>query len=302
MSHVATQAEQDLQEIMNLIDSIENIEAFATKNSVKSEGLSWLGCLSESGLARLQSPRLSLFVGDYGFADSARESGQPHHSEYVNNFVSDCHNGTLKLNQLCSHANCDLRLYEMGSNQPFSLDDLIRSFSYGLISVEQGIDFLAIGSCGLFVDEVAKAIIYAHKNSLPDHDNVVDIRTEKLLKDNSGAKGFDCLRRIGGPELSAMCGVILAARMAGIPILLEGYGAFAAYEILSAHSDVIGQHCALTGKISEDFLNSLSIPFLPPPYDLVSNEHAMELCGISSACLIPQLKNEILLSSVIAPR
>ncbi len=305
MSQTAAQAEADLKEILNLIDSIGDIHSNTPNFKPKSVIYDWLAPLSGASGQMLQSPRLSIFGGAYKLADSHIENRDS--LEYVKTFIAECNKGTSKLNQLCSHANCDLRVYEMAPTSPvtystnessFNLEEMIRSLAYGLICVEQGTDFMALSSFGASCDTVASAIINAHSTQDGPANDVANLNLERLLKINAGRKGFDCLLAIGGPEIAAMCGVILAARLAGIPVLLEGVGALAALAVLSEYSEFIGQHCAITGQIAEHIVQNFSEPFIPAPYNLIAAQSNEPLCGISAACLIPQFKNDLLLDGI----
>lgn len=306
MSQIAAQAEADLKEILNLIDSIGDIHSNAPNFKPKSVIYDWLAPFSGVSGQMLQSPRLSIFGGAYKLTDSQTENQDS--LEYVKNFIAECNKGTSKLNQLCGHANCDLRVYEMAPTSPvtystsessFNLEEMIRALAYGLICVEQGTDFMAVSSFGASCDTVASAILTAHNGQGSSANDVADFSLEKLLKINDGKKGFDCLLAIGGPEIAALCGIILASRLAGIPVLLEGHGALAALSILSEYSDFVGQHCALTGQIAEHVVQNYSIPFIPAPYNLIAAQGDEPLCGISAACLIPQFKNDLLLDGIV---
>lgn len=54
---------------------------------------------------------------------------------------------------------------------------------------------------------------------------------------------FETLRRLGGREIAAMAGAIIAARMMRIPVLLDGYIACAALAPMAASAPGITAHC-----------------------------------------------------------
>jgi nicotinate-nucleotide--dimethylbenzimidazole phosphoribosyltransferase len=54
---------------------------------------------------------------------------------------------------------------------------------------------------------------------------------------------LEVLRRLGGREIAAMAGVILAARMERIPVVIDGYVATAAAAILHALDPRTLDHC-----------------------------------------------------------
>jgi nicotinate-nucleotide--dimethylbenzimidazole phosphoribosyltransferase len=57
------------------------------------------------------------------------------------------------------------------------------------------------------------------------------------------ADPFEILRRLGGREIAAMAGAILAARMERAPVLLDGYVVCAAAAILHAVDPASIDHC-----------------------------------------------------------
>lgn len=59
------------------------------------------------------------------------------------------------------------------------------------------------------------------------------------------------LRRLGGREIAAMAGAILAARLQGVPVVLDGYVATAAAAILHALDPCALDHC-LAGHVSAE--------------------------------------------------
>ncbi len=310
MSQMNISLDQNIKEIMDLIDSIEIIDPVATPPSSssvsRSSSLNWLSRATGKVPLTLNAERLAVFCANYGFMESFPSAAPS--LEYVNKFIADGNQNNLKLNRLCEHANSDFRLYELTPATPTpdviktgvqsqTSEEMVRAMAYGMLSVEHDIDLFAASTFGAGADAVALAIIYAH---LPDSKTPegLDIVTATLLKKNQEAKGFECLMRIGGPDISALCGAILSTRLAGLPIFLDGLGAYAALLILSHHCHYIGQHCALTGKIPLDIIPEDSLAtFIPAPYEYISGLEPHEAIGISSMCLIPQLKNEILISA-----
>jgi len=62
---------------------------------------------------------------------------------------------------------------------------------------------------------------------------------------------LELLRRLGGRELAAMAGAILAARMERIPVLIDGYVATAAAAVLHAINPSALDHCMI-GHVSAE--------------------------------------------------
>jgi nicotinate-nucleotide--dimethylbenzimidazole phosphoribosyltransferase len=63
------------------------------------------------------------------------------------------------------------------------------------------------------------------------------------LHQQAAKDGFDLLRRLGGRELAAMVGAIIAARIARVPVLLDGYASSAAAATLLAVDAQALDHC-----------------------------------------------------------
>ena len=62
---------------------------------------------------------------------------------------------------------------------------------------------------------------------------------------------FEILRRLGGRELAGIAGAVVAARLAGVPVMLDGFICCAAVAPLAAaHPDIVA-HC-LAGHVSAE--------------------------------------------------
>ncbi len=62
---------------------------------------------------------------------------------------------------------------------------------------------------------------------------------------------LEVLRRLGGREVAAMAGAILAARMQRVPVVLDGYVVTAAAAVLHALNPAAIDHC-LAGHVSAE--------------------------------------------------
>src|SRR3546814_2745024 len=65
------------------------------------------------------------------------------------------------------------------------------------------------------------------------------------------ATAFETLRRLGGPEIAAIAGAVLAARHRRIPVLLDGFICCAAMAPLAVANPAITAHC-LAGHCSSE--------------------------------------------------
>ena len=62
---------------------------------------------------------------------------------------------------------------------------------------------------------------------------------------------FDLLRRLGGRELAAIAGAIMAARLARVPVVLDGYACTAAAAVLFAADPRALDHCLVAHRSAE---------------------------------------------------
>ena len=131
------------------------------------------------------------------------------------------------------------------------------TFAYGMEAIAGGCDLLCIGEMGIGNTTIAAALAHGlfggkaedwvgpgtgvDAAGLARKADAVS-RAVALHKDHL-ADPLEVLRRLGGRELSAMAGAILAARMERVPVLIDGYVATAAAAILYAMDNTALDHC-----------------------------------------------------------
>jgi len=208
-------------------------------------------------------PRAAVFAGNHGVAQLG-VSAYPAEvtAQMVKNFVA----GGAAINQLCRAFDADLRVYEMALEEPtkdFTVEpamtetECATAMAYGMMAVEPGIDLLAVGEMGIANTTAAAALntaIFGGQAALwvgPGTGIADDGMKRKIavveravaLHRPAAGDGFDLLRRLGGREFAAMVGAIMAARMARVPVLLDGYAATAAAAALHAVEPSALDHC-----------------------------------------------------------
>ena len=199
-------------------------------------------------------PRAAVFAGNHGVA-ALGVSAYPAAVtvQMVKNFVD----GGAAVNQLCRAVDADLRVYEMALDEPtadfteqpaMSEEECAMALAYGMMAVEPGIDLLAVGEMGIANTTSAAALAAALYGGGAASwvgpgtgvagtalERKIAVVEQGVARHKSAAKdGFDLLRRLGGRELAAMVGAIMAARMARVPVLLDGYACSAAAACLAA--------------------------------------------------------------------
>lgn len=230
-------------------------------------------------LTKLDHPRLCLFSASHGIIPSPQFD--------YDKFIQGCLSGTGRLNRLAQAANTDLRLYEMdpedGGDQPaFTTQDLVRCMAYGMMAVEPGLDLMALGAFGPGSREASEALIALHTPQAPTPS---DLTAHRMMKQAKGTTGLTALHLVGGFELAALCGSIIAARLANCPVLLEGPAGLAAYLCLTAENPALGDHCRLCVTGQDRYDIGIANP---------AQGHGDP--GLALASLIPLLRTEVILN------
>lgn len=231
----------------------------------------WLATWQGRNPPSLDRPYTAVFAGNHGVAAKGVSAYPPEvTAQMVQNFIE----GGAAVNQLCSLANADLRVYEMALEAPtgdlseepaMSEEDCARAMAYGMMAVESGIDVLALGEMGIGNTTAAAALCHGlfggeAADWVGAGTGIDDARrTEKVaLVEKAVALHRDTLddplqvlRRLGGRELAAIAGAILAARMARTPVMLDGYACTAAAAVLYALDPTTLDHCQVSHMSAE---------------------------------------------------
>jgi nicotinate-nucleotide--dimethylbenzimidazole phosphoribosyltransferase len=231
----------------------------------------WLASWQARHPPTLDHPRTAVFAGNHGVA-ARGVSAYPAAvtAQMVQNFIA----GGAAVNQLCKAIDADLRVYEMNLEQPtadftqepaMSDSDCALAMAYGMMAVEPDVDIIALGEMGIGNTASAAALCGALFGgdaadwvgpgtgvagaALTHKIAVVD---EALRRHRRQATDpLDLLRRLGGRELAAIAGAVIAARRARVPVVLDGYAASAAAAVLFAAEPTSLDHCLVAHRSAE---------------------------------------------------
>ena len=233
----------------------------------------WLAAWQGRASPRVERPRIAVFAGTHGVAARGVSAYPPEVTgQMVKNFLS----GGAAINQLAGSIDADLRIYELDLDHP--TDDFTKgpamsearaanAMAYGMMAAEPGIDVLCLGEMGIANTTTAATLCaalfggtgadwagpgtgvqgkaLAHKiavidEALAHHRALIDQRDPLAL-----------LAAVGGEELAAIAGAVLAARMGRIPVLLDGYACTAAAAVLHAIDRHALDHCLVAHRSAE---------------------------------------------------
>ena len=225
----------------------------------------WLAAWQGRGAPRIERPRIAVFAGTHGVARRGVSAYPP---EVTQQMVKNFLDGGAAINQLAATFDADLRIYELDLDHP--TEDFTRApamnearaanaMAYGMMAAEPGIDVLCLGEMGIGNTTSAAALSAGlfggtgrdwagpgtgvHGAALDKKVAVID---EALAHHRAAIAAGDpltVLAALGGEELAAMAGAIVAARMGRIPVLLDGFVCTAAAAVLHAADRHALDHC-----------------------------------------------------------
>lgn len=223
----------------------------------------WLATWQAKHPPSVDHPRVAVFAGNHGVA-ALGVSAFP--ADVTKQMVLNFTGGGAAVNQLAKNADADLRVYEMALDTPtkdFTREPALTereaagAMAYGMMCVEPGIDLLALGEMGIANTTSAAAMAAAlfggsgtdwagpgtgvHGAQLGRKAEVID----QGLQRHAAALGdpLQILQCLGGHELAAIAGAVMAARMARVPVLLDGFATTVAASILLRLDPTALDHC-----------------------------------------------------------
>ena len=231
----------------------------------------WLATWQTKHPPSLDHPRTAVFAGNHGVA-ARGVSAYPADvtAQMVQNFIR----GGAAVNQLCRAVDADLRVYEMALEQPtadfttepaMSDEDCAMAMAYGMMAVEPGIDVIALGEMGIANTAAASALCGLLFGGEATHwvgpgTGVTGAAFQRKIEAVDAAMrlhapqtrdAVDSLRRVGGRELAAIAGAVIAARRARVPVVLDGFAATASAAVLFAADPHALDHCIVAHRSAE---------------------------------------------------
>ena len=231
----------------------------------------WLAAWQGRVPPKVNRPLVAVFAGNHGVAArgvSAFPAAVT--KQMVENFTA----GGAAINQICRIETLGLKVYDLALDLPTgditvepALDERMcaGTMAYGMEAIADDVDLLAVGEMGIANTTVASAIYCAlfggeagdwvGRGTGVDDGGLARKRkaVAAALACHAGHLDdpLEVLRRLGGREIAAMAGAILAARMNRVPVVVDGYVASAAAAVLFAMDSTALDHC-LFGHVSAE--------------------------------------------------
>lgn len=221
----------------------------------------WLAAWTGRPAASPGRPLMAVFAGTHGVSTAL---GTPDPIAETQHRVERLAAGAAALNRLCSVNDLSLKVFDLALDMPVedislkaAMDErgCAATMAFGMEAVAGGTDLICIGDLGVDNDVPAAAIFAAlFGGSAKDW---TDAGAERLKLIDAAINfsrhddPLEVLRRLGGREIAAIAGAILAARIEKVPVILDGFATTAAAAILHAVNPAAIEHCLLAGSISE---------------------------------------------------
>ncbi|WP_417318881.1 nicotinate-nucleotide--dimethylbenzimidazole phosphoribosyltransferase [Emcibacter sp.] len=215
---------------------------------------------------RLEKVSCLVFAGNHGVVSQGISAYPP---EVTAQMVQNFKNGGAAINQLCTLSGAELKVIPLDLDRPtgdfteepaMSEEELCKALQAGADAVPTEADCLLLGEMGIGNTTSAAALSLAlfggggqqwvgRGTGLEDeklaHKTAVVEKAVKLHQSGI-ADSFELLRRLGGRELAAIAGAVIAARHNRIPVLLDGFISTAAAASLIRSAPDSLDHCQVS--------------------------------------------------------
>ena len=217
----------------------------------------------------LDKAQAIIFAGNHGICE---QGVNPFPQEVTHLMVSNFEQGGAAMNQLCAISGAELSVKPLMLDTPthdftqthaMSMDELLDAMSAGAQAVNRDANIILLGEMGIGNSTISSALAASiFGGDVADWVGAGTGSDEKgiahkisVIKAGIAKHGFcsdlSALLAFGGREQAAICGAILAARAASIPVLLDGFICTAAAAPLYALSSDLLEHCLVGHKSAE---------------------------------------------------
>ena len=216
-------------------------------------------------------PLVAVFAGNHGVVERGVTPFPPSvTAQVVENFAA----GGAAINQICIANDLGLKVFDLALDYPTAditqepaMDEknCAATMAFGMEAIAGGTDLLCIGEMGIGNTTIAAAICHGLYGGEaadwvgPGTGSEGEVLARKIDAVASAVAlhkphlndPLEVLRRLGGREIAAMAGAILAARMERIPVIIDGYVCTAAAAVLHAANPSALDHC-IVGHVSAE--------------------------------------------------
>jgi len=224
-----------------------------------------------NSMPTVNRPMVAVFAATHGIAE---RGVSPYPGAVTRQMMATFTAGKAAVNQICASFDAGLRVFDLALDYPTpdittdaALDEkaCAATMAFGMEAIAGGSDLLCLGEMGIGNTTIAAAICHGLYGGAAEDwvgagtgasgevlaRKVAAVRAAVAFHRDHLADPLEVLRRLGGREVAAIAGAILAARHEKVPVVLDGYVVTAAAAVLHALNPTALDHC-LAGHLSAE--------------------------------------------------
>lgn len=273
-----------LQDFAGLVLGLQRIRIAPTGEDTGQRGLrqrdalgqldtlaTWLAACQGRAVPRMNRPQTVIFAGSHGVAQVTYPGSAP---GLAQGLIQRLQDGSAAANHIAGSLGAGLKVFDLATDQPtgditlgpaMSERECAAALAFGMEAVADAPDALAVGEIGVGGGVAAAALAAALFGGDPEYWSRVGVwapvgtaRTKadavaQALKANRGRadEPLHLLARLGGREIAATAGAIVAARHQNIPVVLDGFVTCVAAAVLHEMNPAALDHC-IAGHVSAE--------------------------------------------------
>ena len=232
----------------------------------------WLAAWRGVTPPKVARPVVALYAGAHGVAARGVSAFRPSAGRQALELIAA---GGAPISQMAAFHGAGLEVFDLAIDRPvadsvdkaaMSARECAATMAFGMEALAKQPDLLILGEVGAGNTTAAAAIAHGlyggdaedwtgRGGGIDDDTLALKVQTVRAAVVRAKSDGADSpleiLRQVGGREIAAIVGAILAARIQKVPVLLDGYGVGAAAAVLHAMDPTALDHC-MAGHVSAE--------------------------------------------------
>lgn len=219
----------------------------------------------------MENPMVAIFSGNHGVTN---RGVSPFPQAVTAQMVANFTGGGAAISQICALHEINLRVFELALELPTgdltiepAMDDrtCAATIAYGMEAIAGDVDVLCIGEMGIGNTTVAAALYAAlfggtasdwvgRGTGVDDSGlkrKIDAVNAGLALHASESRHPLELLARLGGREIAAMLGAIIATRHKNIPVFIDGFVASSAAAVAYAINPASLDHCVFAHVSAE---------------------------------------------------
>ncbi|MBL4618156.1 MAG: nicotinate-nucleotide--dimethylbenzimidazole phosphoribosyltransferase [Robiginitomaculum sp.] len=224
----------------------------------------WLSTWQGQCPPTINKPQVIVFASSHGVA---KRGVSAYGMAQTISKIEDLTSGKGGVNQIAGTVGCGLKIVELAPELPtpditagaaLSEQDCAATFAFGMEAISEKPDLIGIGAVGAGATTSAAAVslalyggaasFWAQSGSAIQKPDLVVAKSKAIDAALIRHRGklddpLQVMRRLGGRDIAAVAGAIIAARYQKIPVVLDGFVAAASAAVLHSIEPSCIDHC-----------------------------------------------------------